>query len=74
MFTLEPFNLRTRENLPGDLGETITHVGKGGVKSELPVRKCLMAPNGISTGRGALLRQRHFRFAGGQKMIIAVDE
>jgi hypothetical protein len=51
MFTLEPFNLRTRENLPGDLGETITHVGKGGVKSELPVRKCLMAPTASARGR-----------------------
>jgi 1,4-dihydroxy-2-naphthoyl-CoA hydrolase len=46
MLAPEQFNQRAKENLPGHLGVVITQVDKGEVKSELPVRKCVMAPNG----------------------------
>jgi 1,4-dihydroxy-2-naphthoyl-CoA hydrolase len=45
--TAEELNQRGAENLPGHLGIVITHVGPSEVRSELPVRKALMAPNGF---------------------------
>ena len=47
MLTPEYFNERGAENLPGHLGIVITFVGAKEVRSELPVRKALMAPNGF---------------------------
>jgi len=44
--TPEQFNQRAAENLPGLLGVVITHAGNGEVRSELPVKKSVMAPNG----------------------------
>lgn len=46
MLTPEHFNELGREFLPGHLGILITHVGPDGVRSELAVRKALVAPNG----------------------------
>ncbi|MBI4289960.1 MAG: PaaI family thioesterase [Betaproteobacteria bacterium] len=47
MLTPDHFNKLGAENLPGHLGITITHVGASEVRSELAVRKELMAPNGF---------------------------
>jgi 1,4-dihydroxy-2-naphthoyl-CoA hydrolase len=41
------FNKFGAENLPGHLGIVITDVSASEVRSELPVRKELMAPNGF---------------------------
>ncbi len=41
------FNKFGAESLPSYLGLVITHVGTSEIKSELPVRKELMAPNGF---------------------------
>ena len=41
------FNKFRAENLPGHLGIVITDVSASEVRSELPVRKELMAPNGF---------------------------
>ncbi|HET9205435.1 MAG TPA: PaaI family thioesterase [Burkholderiaceae bacterium] len=46
MLTPEDFNRRGSGHLPGYLGLVITHVGAREVRSELAVRKALMAPNG----------------------------
>ncbi len=46
MLTPEQFNQRGADHLPGHLGISITHVGAREVRSELAVRKALMAPNG----------------------------
>ena len=47
MLTPDQFNSRGAEYLPGLLGVVITHVGKSEVRSELQVKKSLMAPNGF---------------------------
>lgn len=47
MFTPDHFNRQGAENLPGHLGIVITHVGESEIRSELPVRPSLMAPNGF---------------------------
>ncbi|MFC3109019.1 PaaI family thioesterase [Undibacterium arcticum] len=47
MLTPDHFNQRGAENLPGHLGIVITHVSASEVRSELPVTKSLMAPNGF---------------------------
>jgi uncharacterized protein (TIGR00369 family) len=47
MLTPQHFNQRGVENLPGHLGIVITFVGPKEVRSELAVRKALMAPNGF---------------------------
>ncbi len=41
------FNTFGAEFLPGHLGIVITHVGASEVRSALPVKKSLMAPNGF---------------------------
>lgn len=46
MLTSDQFNQRGADNLPGHLGIIITEVSKSEVRSELPVKKSLMAPNG----------------------------
>src|SRR6185436_20686150 len=46
MLTPEQFNQRGIDHLPGHLGIVITQVGEREVRSELAVRKALMAPNG----------------------------
>ncbi|HSW23264.1 MAG TPA: PaaI family thioesterase, partial [Burkholderiaceae bacterium] len=46
MLTAEHFNQRGTGHLPGHLGIVITHVSAREVRSELAVRKALMAPNG----------------------------
>jgi uncharacterized protein (TIGR00369 family) len=46
MLTPEQFNQRGTDYLPGHLGIVITHVGAREIRSELAVRKALMAPNG----------------------------
>jgi uncharacterized protein (TIGR00369 family) len=46
VLTPEHFNQRGVGHLPGHLGLVITHVGAREVRSELAVRKALMAPNG----------------------------
>ena len=46
MLTPDNFNQRGIDHLPGHLGIVITHVGAREVRSELPVKKALMAPNG----------------------------
>ena len=46
MRTAEHFNQRGTGHLPGHLGIVITHVSAREVRSELAVRKALMAPNG----------------------------
>ncbi|MDM0104164.1 PaaI family thioesterase [Variovorax sp. J22R24] len=45
--TADELNQRGAENLPGYLGIVIKHVDTSEVRSELPVRKALMAPNGF---------------------------
>ena len=45
--TAEQFNERGSGNLPGHLGIVITHASAEEVRSELPVTKLLMAPNGF---------------------------
>lgn len=47
MKSLEHFNTFARENLPGHLGMVFTVVSADEVRSEMPVRKELMAPNGF---------------------------
>lgn len=47
MLTPDQLNQRGAENLPGHLGIVITHVSPAEVRSELPVKKSLMAPNGF---------------------------
>lgn len=47
MHTPEYFNTLGAETLPGYLGIVITHVGEAEVRSELLVKKSLMAPNGF---------------------------
>jgi uncharacterized protein (TIGR00369 family) len=46
MLTPDHFNRRGVDHLPGHLGVVITHVGERELRSELAVRKALMAPNG----------------------------
>jgi uncharacterized protein (TIGR00369 family) len=46
VLTPEHFNQRGVGHLPGHLGVVITQVGAREVRSELAVRKALMAPNG----------------------------
>jgi acyl-coenzyme A thioesterase PaaI-like protein len=46
MLTPEHFNQRRAETLPGHLGIVITHVAAAEVRSELLVKKPLMASNG----------------------------
>jgi uncharacterized protein (TIGR00369 family) len=46
VLTPEHFNQRGVGHLPGHLGLVITRVGAREVRSELAVRKALMAPNG----------------------------
>ncbi len=46
MLNPDDFNKRGIENLPGHLGIVITSVGTSEVRSELPIRRELMAPNG----------------------------
>lgn len=47
MFSPDHFNQIAADNLPGHLGLKITHIDESQVRSELPVRKELMAPNGF---------------------------
>ncbi|MBF0230502.1 MAG: PaaI family thioesterase [Desulfamplus sp.] len=47
MHTPEYFKRAASDTLPGHLGIVITYVGKKEVRAELPIRKCLMAPNGF---------------------------
>ena len=47
MLSPDCFNKFGAENLPGHLGIVITDVSASEVRSELPVRKELMAPNGF---------------------------
>lgn len=47
MKTPDDFNRRSAEVLPGLLGITITHIGTGEARAELPVRKAVMAANGF---------------------------
>lgn len=47
MYTPEYFNTFGAETLPGHLGIVITHVGEAEVRSELLVKKSLMAPTGF---------------------------
>lgn len=47
MMSPESFNERGRDNLPGLLGIVMTAVRPNEVRSELAVRKELMAPNGF---------------------------
>jgi len=47
MFTPEHFNQHGAETLPGHLGIVITHVAAAELRSELLVKKSLMAPNGF---------------------------
>ena len=46
MFTPDQFNQRGADNLPGHLGIIVTHVSESEVRSQLPVKTSLMAPNG----------------------------
>lgn len=46
MLTPEHFNKRSADTLPGLLGIVITHVSSEEVRSELPVKPSLLAPNG----------------------------
>lgn len=46
MYTPQDFNEQNAEHLPGLLGIVMTHVGPSEVRSEMPIRKPLMAPNG----------------------------
>ncbi|MES2889467.1 MAG: PaaI family thioesterase [Pseudomonadota bacterium] len=45
-FDLEAFMALGQRNLPGHLGIVITEMAPGRVCAELPVRECLLAPNG----------------------------
>ena len=47
MYTPEEFNTRSNGTLPGFLGIVITHVSETEIRSSLPVKKTLMAPNGF---------------------------
>ena len=47
MHTVDSFNKFGAANLPGYLGIVITHVSASEVRSELQVRRELMAPNGF---------------------------
>ena len=47
MLSPDYFNKFGAVNLPGHLGIVITHVNASEVRSELPIRKELMAPNGF---------------------------
>lgn len=47
MITVEQFNQRGVDHLPGHLGIVVTHVGAGEMRAELAVRQVLMAPNGF---------------------------
>lgn len=47
MLTPDQFNSRGSDNLPGHLGIVIIHVDASEVRSALPVKKSLMAPNGF---------------------------
>lgn len=47
MHTPDYFNAFGAETLPGHLGIVITHVGEAEVRSELLVKKSLMAPTGF---------------------------
>ena len=47
MLTPEQFNERGAKSLPGHLGIVITHVSANEIRSELPIREFLMAPNGF---------------------------
>lgn len=47
MQSQDHFNKFGAEYLPGHLGIVITHVSASEVRSELPVKKSLMAPNGF---------------------------
>lgn len=46
MFTPDQFNQHGAHNLPGHLGIVITSVSRSEIRSELPVKTSLMAPNG----------------------------
>lgn len=46
MFTPDQFNQHGANNLPGHLGIVITSVRPSEIRSELPVKTSLMAPNG----------------------------
>ena len=47
MRTAEECNRVAQETLPGYLGVVVTHVAKGEVRAELPIKQFLMAPNGF---------------------------
>lgn len=47
MLTLEQFNQRGADNLPGHLGIVVTHVSASELRVALPIKKSLMAPNGF---------------------------
>jgi uncharacterized protein (TIGR00369 family) len=47
MITVEQLNRRSAGCLPGYLGIVVTHLGERELRSELAVRKELMAPNGF---------------------------
>lgn len=47
MITVEDFNQRGADHLPGHLGLVITHSSADELRAELPVRTELMAPNGF---------------------------
>lgn len=46
MLTPDHFNKRSADTLPGLLGIVITQVSSGEVRSEVPVTRSLLAPNG----------------------------
>jgi 1,4-dihydroxy-2-naphthoyl-CoA hydrolase len=50
MITSDQFNVRGAELLPGHLGIVITYVGPSEVRSEVAVRRALMAINGFLHG------------------------
>jgi 1,4-dihydroxy-2-naphthoyl-CoA hydrolase len=47
MLTADQFNQGSADHLPGHLGIVITQVGAAEVRSEMAVKKALMAPNGF---------------------------
>ncbi len=47
MVTIEELNQRGVGHLPGHLGMVFTHIDASEIRSELPIRKVLMAPNGF---------------------------
>lgn len=47
MVTIEELNQRGVGHLPGHLGIIFTHIDASEIRSELPIRKVLMAPNGF---------------------------